>query len=66
VVLPVLGTGAAGFDFAEGARFVCEAVAAFDPESLSDVRIIAYSAAEHERLSTVADEVRATERQSQE
>ena len=58
VVLPVLGTGAAGFPFEEGARFVCESVWGYDPASLDAVRVIAYSDAEFETLRRVADAVR--------
>lgn len=58
VVVPVLGTGAAGFDFDEGARIVCEAIAAYDASTLSDVRVIAYGQDEYERLDEVADRVR--------
>ena len=58
LVIPVLGTGAAGFDFEAGARFVCEELDDYDAESLSDVRVIAYSKAEYETLRKVADDVR--------
>lgn len=58
LVVPVLGTGAAGFDFETGARIVCEAIHEYDPETLSDVRVIAYSDAEFETLRRVAREVR--------
>jgi O-acetyl-ADP-ribose deacetylase (regulator of RNase III) len=58
LVIPVLGTGAAGFDFEPGARFVCEELDDYDAESLSDVRVIAYSNAEYETLPEVADDVR--------
>ena len=58
VVLPVLGTGVAGFDFPEGARIVCQAVRGYDPTSVADVRVIAYSGEEYETLERVADEVR--------
>lgn len=58
VVLPVLGTGAAGFEFEAGARFVCETVRDYDPTALSDVRVIAYSQPEYETLTRVAGEVR--------
>jgi len=58
LVLPVLGTGAAGFDFETGAELVCETVAAYDAATLADVRIIAYSAAEYETLAAVAGRVR--------
>lgn len=58
VVVPVLGTGAAGFPFEEGARFVCEEVWAYDSEGLSDVRVIAYSTEEFETMERVAAAVR--------
>jgi O-acetyl-ADP-ribose deacetylase (regulator of RNase III) len=58
LVVPVLGTGAAGFDFETGARVVCEAIHEYDPATLSDVRVIAYSDAEFETLRRVAREVR--------
>jgi O-acetyl-ADP-ribose deacetylase (regulator of RNase III) len=57
VVVPVLGTGAAGFEFERGARIVCKAVRDYDPETLSDVRVIAYSDDEYETLQRVAEEV---------
>lgn len=58
IVLPVLGTGAAGFEFEAGARFVCETVRDYDPTTLADVRVIAYSKPEYETLERVAEEVR--------
>lgn len=58
VVLPVLGTGAAGFPFEDGARFVCETVWRYEPAGLQDVRVIAYSDEEFETLERVAGSVR--------
>lgn len=58
IVIPILGTGAAGFDFTKGARIVCEAIADYEATSLSDVRVIAYSPREFETLEAVAEEVR--------
>jgi O-acetyl-ADP-ribose deacetylase (regulator of RNase III) len=58
VVLPVFGTGAAGFEFAEGARIVCETVSGYEAESLSDVRVIAYADEEFAELERVAEEFR--------
>lgn len=58
VVMPVLGTGAAGFDFDTGARFVCEEIWSMDASSLSDVRVIAYTDSEYQRLGSVAEAVR--------
>ncbi|WP_430505598.1 macro domain-containing protein [Haloparvum sp. PAK95] len=59
VVVPVLGTGAAGFAFEEGARVVCEAVDAYDPSGLRDVRVIAYTDGQYETVERVAEAVRA-------
>jgi len=58
LVLPVLGTGVAGFSVAEGARIICEVIDAHDPASLADVRVIAYSDDAFETVQQVADEVR--------
>ncbi|QKY21152.1 macro domain-containing protein [Halolamina sp. CBA1230] len=58
VVVPVLGTGAAGFEFERGARLVCEEVWAYDPSTLTDVRVIAYSESEYRTLEEVAETVR--------
>lgn len=55
LVIPVLGTGAAGFDFETGARLVCEEVSQFDTQSLKDVRVIAYGDAEYRVLKEFAD-----------
>lgn len=60
LVLPVLGTGAAGFDFRRGATLVCEELWGSDPESVTDVRVIAYSQDEYETLEAVADEIRSS------
>ena len=59
VVLPVLGTGVAGFPFEDGARFVCEEVCAYEPDGLTDARVVAYSDGEFETLERVAGTVRA-------
>lgn len=55
LVVPILGTGAAGFDFETGARLVCEAVWLYDPTSLTDVRVIAYSMPEYQTVTKIAD-----------
>ncbi len=57
IVIPVLGTGVAGFEFEQGARFVCEEISVFEPESLSDVRVIAYGEDSYRMLERVADEL---------
>ena len=58
LVLPALGCGVAGFPLDEGARIICEEILAYDPDSLSDVRVIAYADAEFETVSAAADEAR--------
>jgi O-acetyl-ADP-ribose deacetylase (regulator of RNase III) len=60
LVLPVIGTGVAGFEFETGARIVCEEIHAYEPVSLEDVRVIAYSQSDYQTLSTVADSVRSS------
>jgi len=57
VVLPVLGTGAAGLDFEDGARAVCKAIRDYEPAGLPKVQVIAYSDDEFATLERVADEV---------
>jgi len=59
LVLPAIGCGIAGFDFEEGVRIICTEIDAFEPESLSDVRFIAYSDEDYKRIAQIADEVRA-------
>lgn len=58
LVIPALGCGAAGFDLREGARVVAEAIDGYEPRSLEDVRLIAYSDEEHEVVRSIADEIR--------
>ncbi|MFB6205532.1 MAG: macro domain-containing protein [Haloglomus sp.] len=58
LVIPALGTGVAGFDLAEGARIICEVLAAYDPGTITDVRFIAYSEDAYETIRAVAAEVR--------
>ena len=57
VVVPVLGTGVVGFEFETGAELVCEEIAAYEPETPSEVRVIAYSDSEYRTLEAVADRV---------
>jgi len=57
-VLPVLGTGSADFAFVDGARVVCETVADYEAETLSDVRVIAYADGEFAELKQAAAEIR--------
>jgi O-acetyl-ADP-ribose deacetylase (regulator of RNase III) len=57
LVLPALGCGIAGFDLADGARIICEVIAAYEPETLADVRLIAYSDEDYETMASVAEDV---------
>jgi O-acetyl-ADP-ribose deacetylase (regulator of RNase III) len=58
LVVPALGCGVAGFDLAEGARIICAVIDGYEPTTLSDVRVIAYSDEEYETIRDVAREVR--------
>ncbi|WP_435097165.1 macro domain-containing protein [Halorubrum sp. N11] len=61
IVVPVLGTGAAGLDFEVGARCVCETIDAYDSTTLTDARVIAYSDAEYRTVTAIADRVRSAD-----
>lgn len=52
LVIPALGCGVAGFDLAKGAAIIAETIWAYEPESLDDVRFIAYS---DEEYGTIRD-----------
>jgi O-acetyl-ADP-ribose deacetylase (regulator of RNase III) len=41
-VIPALGCGVAGFDLAEGAAVVGDAIAEYDADSLVDVQFVGY------------------------
>lgn len=58
LVVPAIGTGVAGFSTEEGARIVCEVLDEFEPDTLQDVRFIAYSDADYETVQRVAEAVR--------
>jgi O-acetyl-ADP-ribose deacetylase (regulator of RNase III) len=58
LVLPALGCGVAGFDLEAGARVIAGTVVDYEPSSLSDVRLIAYSHDEYETIRRVASTVR--------
>lgn len=57
LVLPAIGCGIAGFDFEAGVEIICETIAEFEPESLTSVRLIAYSDEDYERIQRIASEV---------
>ncbi|WP_251343039.1 macro domain-containing protein [Haloplanus halophilus] len=54
LVVPVLGTGAAGFDFERGAELVCGVIRDYEPTTLDDVRVIAYSEDDYGTLERIA------------
>ena len=55
LVIPVLGTGAAGFAFERAADLICSEIADYRPESLVDVHVIAYADEQYELLRKVAE-----------
>ena len=55
LVIPVLGTGAAGFAFERAADLICSEIADSKPESLVDVAVIAYGDDQYELLRKVAE-----------
>jgi O-acetyl-ADP-ribose deacetylase (regulator of RNase III) len=55
LVMPVLGTGAAGFAFERAADLICSEIADDRPETLVDVAVIAYSDDQYELLRKVAE-----------
>lgn len=55
LVVPILGTGAAGFDFESGAQIVCETVWMYEAETLTDVRVIAYSESEYHTVIDISN-----------
>ncbi len=55
LVVPVLGTGAAGFAFERAADLICSEIADYKPESLVDVQVIAYGDDQYELLRKVAE-----------
>lgn len=55
LVIPILGTGAAGFDFETGAQLVCEEIRSYGPTTLHDVRVIAYAEQEYQTVTEIAE-----------
>lgn len=60
IVIPILGTGAAGFDFETGAQLVCEEVWTYEPTTLTDARVIAYSEPEYRTVTEIADRLQSS------
>ncbi|RQH03146.1 macro domain-containing protein [Natrarchaeobius oligotrophus] len=55
LVIPALGCGVAGFDLAEGAAIIGEEIDRYEPESLEEVRFIAYSDDEYDAIRAAAE-----------
>jgi O-acetyl-ADP-ribose deacetylase (regulator of RNase III) len=60
LVIPALGCGVAGFETREGARLICEVIDSYEPDTLEDVRFIAYSDDACETIREVAESVRSS------
>ena len=58
LVLPAIGCGIAGFDFEEGIGIICAVIDEYQPDSLTDVRLIAYSDDDFEEMQRIATAVR--------
>jgi O-acetyl-ADP-ribose deacetylase (regulator of RNase III) len=57
LVIPALGCGVAGFELAEGAQIIAETIHSYDPDTLEDVRLIAYADEEYETIKHIAKQV---------
>lgn len=57
LVVPALGCGVAGFDLPEGARIIAETIHDYNPETLTDVRFIAYAEEEYETIIAAVEVV---------
>ena len=57
LVIPALGCGVAGFELAEGAQIIAETIHSYDPDTLEDVRLIAYADGEYETITNIANQV---------
>ncbi|MGQ3414090.1 macro domain-containing protein [Natrinema sp. LN54] len=56
LVIPALGCGVAGFDLATGAEIIGEEIATYEPDTLEDVRLIAYSDEEYDTIRAATGE----------
>ncbi|EMA46839.1 macro domain-containing protein [Halobiforma nitratireducens] len=50
IVVPALGCGVAGFDLREGAAIIGEEIEDYEPETIEEVRFIAYSDEEYDAV----------------
>jgi len=56
LIMPALGCGIAGFNLDDGGRIIAEEIRGFEPESLTDVALIAYSDEDYESLSGLIED----------
>jgi O-acetyl-ADP-ribose deacetylase (regulator of RNase III) len=56
LILPALGCGIAGFELEDGGRIIAEEIRVFEPESLTDVALIAYSDEDYETLQRLVSD----------
>jgi O-acetyl-ADP-ribose deacetylase (regulator of RNase III) len=61
LVIPAIGCGVAGFDLGEGVAIIAAEAGNFEPDSLSDVKLIGYSDEEYETIQAVTEDVRVDE-----
>lgn len=57
IVIPALGCGVAGFDIDEGVQIISETMAAHNPSSLQEIRLIAYADHEYQTMRRIANDV---------
>jgi O-acetyl-ADP-ribose deacetylase (regulator of RNase III) len=60
LVIPALGCGVAGFELEAGARIIAETIDAYEPDTLAEVRFVAYDEDEYGTIRAVAESVRTT------
>ncbi|SDQ90935.1 macro domain-containing protein [Natronobacterium texcoconense] len=61
LVLPALGCGVAGFDLTKGAEIIGEEIETYEPETLEEVRFVAYSDEEYDAVRSATGKTEETE-----
>ncbi|WP_336331094.1 macro domain-containing protein [Haloarcula sp. CGMCC 1.2071] len=56
LVLPLLGCGSGGFHTREGASLICDEIRTYQPTTLEDVRVIAYSDRERDIIRRILND----------
>lgn len=57
LAIPALGCGVGGVAIEDGAETICRAIDEYDPDTLEEVRFVAYEDDEYETVQQVADRV---------